>query len=100
METQKDDPKLHKIWSQINVETLDGFEYSCEWIPTIRQSTWVREKFDKKILSEANSLFYFIHSGGTKIYQDLKRHFCWHGIKQVITSIKVFSKSTRLSFKR
>jgi len=37
-----------------------------------------------KNLAEAHSLTYFIHPGGTKMYQDLKQNFGWNGIKRDI----------------
>jgi hypothetical protein len=36
------------------------------------------------ILKEAHDTPYSIHPGGTKMYQDLKEQFCWHGMKREI----------------
>jgi hypothetical protein len=33
------------------------------------------------IMEEAHDTPYSIHPGGTKMYQDLKETFCWHGMK-------------------
>nr|GEY32310.1 zinc finger, CCHC-type, retrotransposon Gag domain protein [Tanacetum cinerariifolium] len=38
------------------------------------------------MLSEAYSSPFFIHSGSTKMYEDLKQHFWWNGIKQDIAT--------------
>jgi len=37
-----------------------------------------------EVLSEAHSLAYSIHLRGTKMYQDLKKQFWWHGMKREI----------------
>ncbi|KAK1647671.1 hypothetical protein QYE76_065476, partial [Lolium multiflorum] len=36
------------------------------------------------ILKEAHDTMYSIHPGGTKMYQDLKEQFWWHGMKREI----------------
>jgi hypothetical protein len=36
------------------------------------------------ILKEAHDTLYSIHPGGTKMYQDLKEQFWWHGMKREI----------------
>ncbi|KAK1664390.1 hypothetical protein QYE76_052549 [Lolium multiflorum] len=38
------------------------------------------------ILQEAHDTLYSIHPGGTKMYQDLKEQFWWHGMKREIGS--------------
>jgi hypothetical protein len=38
------------------------------------------------ILKEAHDTPYSIHPGGTKMYQDLKERFWWHGMKREIAS--------------
>ena len=40
----------------------------------------------KTILKEAHDTLYSIHPGGTKMYQDLKEQFWWHGMKREIGS--------------
>jgi hypothetical protein len=37
------------------------------------------------ILREAHDFAYSIHPGCTKMYQDRKTHFCWHGMKRDVT---------------
>jgi hypothetical protein len=37
-----------------------------------------------EILSEAHDSKYCIHPGGAKMYQDLKKHFWWKGMKKAI----------------
>ena len=41
-------------------------------------------KVRHEVLSEAHSSAYSIHLGGTKMYQDLKQRFWWHGMKREI----------------
>jgi len=38
----------------------------------------------QEVLSEAHNSAYSIHPGGTKMYQDLKQRFWWHGMKREI----------------
>jgi hypothetical protein len=38
------------------------------------------------IMKEAHETPYSIHPGGTKMYQDLKEQFWWHGMKREIAS--------------
>ena len=38
------------------------------------------------ILWEAHDTPYSIHPGGTKMYQDLRERFWWHGMKREIVS--------------
>ena len=38
----------------------------------------------QEVLAEAHNSAYSIHPGGTKMYQDLKQRFWWHGMKREI----------------
>jgi hypothetical protein len=49
----------------------------CLCVPNI-------EELKQLILKEAHDTPYSIHLGGTKIYQDLKEQFWWHGMKREI----------------
>ena len=40
------------------------------------------EELRKQILSEAHETPYSIHPGATKMYQDLREHFWWNGMKR------------------
>nr|GFC02402.1 retrotransposable element Tf2 [Tanacetum cinerariifolium] len=44
--------------------------------PTLREA----------LLSEAHSSPFSIHPGSTKMYEDLKQHFWWNGMKQDIAT--------------
>jgi hypothetical protein len=39
-------------------------------------------KLKKEILDEAHKNQYMVDLGSTKMYQDLKRNYCWYGMKQ------------------
>jgi hypothetical protein len=49
----------------------------CICVPNI-------DELKQLIMKEAHDTPYSIHSGGTKMYQDLKEQFWWHGMKQEI----------------
>jgi len=38
----------------------------------------------QEVLAEAHSSIYSVHPRGTKMYQDLKQQFWWHGMKREI----------------
>ena len=42
------------------------------------------DKLRKEIMSEAHSSGYTVHPGGTKMYQDVKSHYWWNGMKRDI----------------
>jgi hypothetical protein len=41
-------------------------------------------KLRKEILDEAHKTQYTVHLGSTKMYQDLKKSYCWSDMKQDI----------------
>jgi len=38
----------------------------------------------QELLAEAHNSPYFIHPGGTKMYRDLKQHFWWHEMREIV----------------
>jgi hypothetical protein len=38
----------------------------------------------REILDEAHMTLYTVHLGSTKMYQDLKKKYCWAGMKRDI----------------
>ena len=40
----------------------------------------------KKLTIEAHAATYAMHPGSTKMYQDLKKSFRWHGMKQDVAA--------------
>jgi len=47
----------------------------------------VEREVRQEVLSEAYSSTYSIYPGGTKMYQDLKQYFWWHGMKTEIAQL-------------
>ena len=43
-----------------------------------------KEEFKRKILEEAQNTQYSVHSGGTKMYRDLRQFFWWDNMKREI----------------
>ncbi|XP_028100697.1 uncharacterized protein LOC114300040 [Camellia sinensis] len=43
-------------------------------------------EFKKKILVEAHSSRFVVHPGNTKMYQDLKEHYCWTRMKRDVAN--------------
>nr|GEZ12728.1 putative gypsy-type retrotransposon polyprotein [Tanacetum cinerariifolium] len=96
-----------KIWRQyLYGETCDIFtdHKSLKYIFThkelnMRQRRWLEllkdydtniqyhpGKANVAVLSEAHSSPFSIHLGSTKMYEDLKQHFWWNGMKQDIAT--------------
>nr|GFA69459.1 retrotransposon protein, putative, Ty3-gypsy subclass [Tanacetum cinerariifolium] len=53
-----------------------GYRLCVHSDPTLREA----------MLSEAHISSFSIHPGSTKMYRDLKQHFCWNGMKQDIAT--------------
>ena len=43
------------------------------------------KKLNKKLLFEAHNTIFTTHPGGNKMYQDLKHHYWWKGMKRDVT---------------
>ena len=43
------------------------------------------KELKKKLLFEAHNSIFTIHPGGNKMYQDLKQHYWWKGMKRDVT---------------
>ena len=43
------------------------------------------KELKKKLLFEAHNMVFTMHPGGNKIYQDLKQHYWWKGMKREVT---------------
>lgn len=55
------------------------------------------DKLRREIQNEAYNSPYVMHPGGTKIYQTIKEHCWWNGVKNDITDFKIFDLSTNKS---
>ena len=83
-EAQKDDGELWAIIQNVEEGKQSEFhvdEHGIVWfedrlcvpdVPELREA----------VLTEAHSSPFTIHPGSTKMYQDLKQHFWWNGMKQ------------------
>ncbi|KAD2805327.1 hypothetical protein E3N88_38704 [Mikania micrantha] len=69
---------IERIFGQ--VKSLEENDYG---VKTRFGRMWVPRGGDirKKILDEAHKTRYSIHPGATKMYQDLKKHYWWPGMK-------------------
>ena len=43
------------------------------------------KELKKKLLFEAHNIVFAMHLGGNKMYQDLKHHYWWKGMKRDVT---------------
>ncbi|XP_071925957.1 uncharacterized protein [Coffea arabica] len=82
-EAQHSDAGLAKIKEKLELEPFDGFKLKDDG------SLWKDgrlcvprdEGLKQELLKEAHNSRFSIHSGGTKMYRDLKRNYWWNGMK-------------------
>ncbi|KAK1613387.1 hypothetical protein QYE76_037060 [Lolium multiflorum] len=87
-EAQKGNASIDGIKSQIAAGKAPGFTEDEEGVLWYNGRLCVPSDSELKqvILQEAHDTLYSIHPGGTKMYQDLKEQFWWHGMKREIGS--------------
>jgi hypothetical protein len=87
-EAQKGHESIEDIKRSMDKEEVAGFSIDTEGILWHNRRLCVPSIPDLKqlILEEAHNTPYSIHPGGTKMYQDLKDTFWWHGMKRDIAS--------------
>ncbi|KAK1596228.1 hypothetical protein QYE76_027213 [Lolium multiflorum] len=87
-EAQKGNASMDGIKSQIAAGKAPGFTVDEEGVLWYNGRLCVPSDSELKqvILKEAHDTLYSIHPGGTKMYQDLKEQFWWHGMKREIGS--------------
>ncbi|KAK1604694.1 hypothetical protein QYE76_028367, partial [Lolium multiflorum] len=87
-EAQKGNASIDGIKKQMAAGKAPGFTVDEEGILWYNGRLCVPSDSELKqvILKEAHDTLYSIHPGGTKMYQDLKEQFWWHGIKREIGS--------------
>ncbi|KAK1677751.1 hypothetical protein QYE76_038599 [Lolium multiflorum] len=87
-EAQKSNASIDGIKSQLAAGKAPGFTVDEEGILWYNGRLCVPSDSELKqvILMEAHDTLYSIHPGGTKMYQDLKEQFWWHGMKREIGS--------------
>ena len=87
-EAQKGQKSVEGIKDRMKRETVPGFTVDPEGVLWYKGRICVPSESELKqtILSEAHDTLHSIHPGGTKMYQDLKEKFWWHGMKRDIAS--------------
>ncbi|KAK1556123.1 hypothetical protein QYE76_019031, partial [Lolium multiflorum] len=87
-EAQKGNASIAGIKSQMAAGKAPGFTEDEEGVLWYNGRLCVPSDSELKqvILQEAHDTLYSIHPGGTKMYQDLKEQFWWHGMKREIGS--------------
>ena len=86
-EAQKQDEKLVVIRNQVQEGKESEFGVSEDGYLYYKGRICVPNDIElkQKILQEAHSSPYAMHHGATKMYQDLKMHYWWNGMKRDIT---------------
>jgi hypothetical protein len=85
-ETQKGHESIEGIKRRLEHEEVPGFSIDQQGVLWYNGRLCVPsiEELKQLILKEAHDTPYSIHPGGTKMYQDLKEQFWWHGMKREI----------------
>ena len=83
-EAQLTDPELKKIREDLNEGKESPFSLSKEEILYINGRLYIPndKELRKQLLSEAHDTPYSVHPGTTKMYQGLREHFWWNGMKR------------------
>jgi len=83
--SQRNDPKLAKIKQKVEEGTVPDFSIS-DGILRFRNHLCVANhpELRKELLQESHSSTFSTHPGSTKMYQDLKTHYWWPGMKRDI----------------
>jgi transposase InsO family protein len=87
-EAQKGNESIDGIKRRISSGKVPGFEEDDQGVLWYKGRICVPADSELKevIMKEAHETPYSIHPGGTKMYQDLKEQFWWHGMKREIAS--------------
>ena len=87
-QAQAGDPSIEGIKRKIKAGKAPGFSVDEQGVVWFGNRICVPNKVELKnlILQEAHDTPYSIHPGGTKMYQDLKARFWWHGTKREIAT--------------
>jgi hypothetical protein len=81
---QVEDKKIQEIKCNIKEEKSPGFLEDEEGVLWYKERICVPsiKELKDKILREAHESAYSIHSGGNKMYHDLKATYWWYGMKR------------------
>ena len=82
--SQREDPNVQKVLGQLDESPVDGFSKFSDEELLYQGCLYVLaiEELRKEILTEAHTLSFAMHPGGTKMYQGLKQHFWWKSMKR------------------
>ena len=85
---QDQDPELLKIKKEVHEGKSTDFCINDTRVLLLVSRLCVSNVDDmrKQLMIEAHALPYAMHSGSTKMYQDLKKSFWWHGMKQDVAA--------------
>jgi hypothetical protein len=85
-EAQKGHESIQGIKRRMEREEVPGFLVDKEGVLWYNGRICVPsiDELKQLIMKEAHETPYSIHPGGTKMYQDLKEQFWWHGMKRQI----------------
>ena len=82
---QQDDTRIQQFRAAVEVGLRDDFRINTNGALYIGDRICVpKGEVRGEMLSEAHSSAYSIHPGGNKMYQDLKKHYWWNGMKREI----------------
>ena len=81
---QAQDPEFATLFEKVRSGTDTSFRIGTDGILRIGDRVCIPNDSELRelILNEAHSTPYSIHPGTTKMYQDLKRHYWWPGMKK------------------
>jgi len=78
-EAQSGDPKIQEFRNQVKARLRTDMQIHGDGTLRLGDRICVSKgDVRREVLSEAHNSAYSIHSGGTKMYQDLKQRFWWH----------------------
>jgi len=82
---QENDLELQELMEKANRSDAPGFHFTDDDLLRTGDARTVipnDAELRREILDEAHKSRYTIHPGSTKMYQDLKKKFWWHGMKR------------------
>ncbi|XP_055830841.1 uncharacterized protein LOC129899858 [Solanum dulcamara] len=86
-EAQKLDEKLIKLTKEVQKGEKKDFTLKEDDVLLYQNRLYIpnNDKLRREILNEAHTSPYAMHPGNTKIYQTIKEHYWWNGMKKEIT---------------
>ena len=85
-ERQEADPSLLKVRNEVLKNKETEFSILKDSILCYKSRIYIPndEGLKKQVLEETHETPYVAHPGATKMYQDLKEHYWWNGMKNDI----------------